>query len=469
MKLREATGRLSAIGQRLSRPVLPTQPRLTVTRRALEQRFLEGGFPPPLEDLGKVAMRIETAASAGQLGQLAKRDWRKASWCLWLRDHPLASDKRILGGVLDRLRHFDRPSGYASLINAYLRAFREGDESIAHVAGELASIASHYDWPWDERHQKYRIFDEGQAAKMVAAAGLNNAGRVHETLAEIGLKGELATTGLGEVAYRYALENYRDNVQNVKEDADYLSRILDWALFDGNFSYNTLRPNIAEALLLPWADGEDAPEAIMEKTRDFLLKYYDDPRIHQGLWNSVNNSALGVIRRWLAKAALEQFLQIVDDIASPELKLQWPFRRAFWGAYERAGHIAEAWVAFGADGASNARLTFDDTLSYGNLTGGKFMARRAVLILKIGGLTISEWSENGKCHVWLSSNHDAPTLYQSRYGRWDLVNNSDNGGTVHSSSVRGNWQGIVARYIRDKTGITLTESDYMPAGWRRYG
>lgn len=87
--------------------------------------------------------------------------------------------------------------------------------------------------------------------------------------------------------------------------------------------------------------------------------------------------------------------------------------------------------------------------------------------MKVGKLTIADWSHNGKCHIWLDGNVSSPKLYLNRYSRGDVVRGSDNDGQVHHGSDYGTWQRQVATYIRTHTGISLSEKSYMPEGWRR--
>jgi hypothetical protein len=52
--------------------------------------------------------------------------------------------------------------------------------------------------------------------------------------------------------------------------------------------------------------------------------------------------------RWLTRTSVYQFLDIVGRTAD---RYMWQYRRAFWTSYLEAGHIDEAWVVFGANGA----------------------------------------------------------------------------------------------------------------------
>ena len=48
----------------------------------------------------------------------------------------------------------------------------------------------------------------------------------------------------------------------------------------------------------------------------------------------------------------------------------------------------------------------------GRLSGAS--PEQSVLLLRMSGVTIAEWSHNGSCRMWLDGNKDAPKLYQGR-------------------------------------------------------
>lgn len=459
MLLQNAVELLGAASSRLHTTPFNFQSRLVKTNRVLEKTFVVGGSPPAPESLSVVALNIMNAVHAGQLQDIPKREWRQAAWCLWLKERPLAHVPEVLEAYLGWLRLNGQMSAYKRLVNAYLKDFNRNDKSFAEVANALAGVAAQFDWPWREKHNLFHLFSVERGPQKVAEAVISSELSIRDALDEVGLMDDFAYQGFGIESFRIALERYK-----AKPSVRMLNRILEWSCLDETIQFGSIRDVIANGLLLPWANGGNRPsQDIADTTRDFLLSHYKDPRLHSGLWNGVDGDAKSVMLRWLARASLEQFLQIVDDIASPELRTQWPYRRAFWEAYDRIGAIEEAWVAFADHGARRARSMFHDKLNFGTLGSNAVQPNHAVLILKLSGLTIAEWSENGKCHVWLSGNKAAPKLYQSnQYTRWQLTNMSDNDGVVHSTSDHGVWQRKVEKFIRDNTGIRLNPVDYMP-------
>ena len=357
-----------------------------------------------------------------------------------------------------------------NLVEEYLRNFDLKDESIDRVGRELAAVADRFNTPWRERHRLFSLFTPHRAPGRIAVLALDAGSEVHSLLEEVGLiRDDLLYQGLGAEALREALQIHADRVSPKENLGKHFDCISSWVLRGDDFKFKTLRAEIATKLLIRWADDYSGEgDGLLSRTCKFLLHHYRDPRLHPASWHGVEEDAKAVIMRWLVKASLEQFLQIVDDIATYELKLQWPYRRAFWSAYERAGVITDAWVVFAGRGARSAKQVFRDKIPFGRFDkSGSVQPNHAVLLLRIGSLTIAEWSENSRCYIWLQGNERAPTLYKSEYAKGELRYGSDNGGVVHASSISGNWQQKVAGWIGQHTGIHISEIEYMPTQRRQ--
>ena len=208
-----------------------------------------------------------------------------------------------------------------------------------------------------------------------------------------------------------------------------------------------------------------------EQIKSFLVENYGDPRLGGQGWGSggaahgwvgVSDRARAVIRRWLVKTSIDQFLHIVDEMA---LEHHWVYRKAFWTAYLKEDYITDAWVVFGPKGAAKAqqsyRLTGDESwrsIGHFERGDGSFEKNHAVLILRIGDIVVVDWSHNGKCWIWKHSNPDAPAFYKRRYVA-NALRRADFG-QVHHYSDQYLWQGKVEQYIRQQTGIEMNRADY---------
>jgi hypothetical protein len=127
----------------------------------------------------------------------------------------------------------------------------------------------------------------------------------------------------------------------------------------------------------------------------------------------------------------------------------WGARRAFWLSFDEAHQIQESWVVFGRRGAAVARTIAAQNdqpalAHFGTLVrdvGGD--PTQAVLIMKIGTLTVADWSHNGRCCIWRTENPAKPVLYKSEYMKEELLQRAD----FETPHYR-EWQHEIRNYIR---------------------
>jgi hypothetical protein len=277
-------------------------------------------------------------------------------------------------------------------------------------------------------------------------------------LVEAGLHGQTAGGGMESAAFSEALGILRKELeQSTANHAAILRRALTWAELNDNLRFTNLRIQLAEALLQPWLTAQ--PSAEVEKNiLSLLLKHYNDPRLYRQHWIGISESSQQIVRRWLTKNSLEQFIAVVRRVAKAS---HWRFREAFWMSYYKKDVIDEAWILFGRAARSYARQAFEEATGFGEIQGGQ--PNHCVLLLRIGDLTIADWSHDGKCHVWVGDNRGAPKLYKLNNLTWELKRDADYEQSHHGSE-RHTWQERVANYIYDKTGAWVAKSDRIPRG-----
>lgn len=316
-----------------------------------------------------------------------------------------------------------------------------------------------FSWPWEERHRRYRIFSINEAPRRIASACLSEDTNPVEVLTALGMGGGRMSGGMAASAYATAVELLSGALSRPTPDEHHLGVALTWSVESGRLRYPAHRVSLAEALLLPWS--ERAPsEKIQERISQFILLHFKDPRLPFNAhgWLGVGDEAKAIMRRWMTAANLEQFFEVVDNVAQENM---WRYRRAFWGAYFDAGYITDAWVLFGPTALQYARNAFEGAQSYGVLEHRSQVLRdHSVLLMKIGKLTVADWSHSGKCHIWLDGNPKAPKLYLRSYSRSEVVDSSDNEGQAHRGSENGTWQRQIRTFIRNNSGISV--SNYMP-------
>lgn len=405
---------------------------------------------PPQDTIENV---IRGAVAYG-VDALPMRDMRLLMCGLWLKvdGGVVAENRPLLAQVLTKMESLNKRAHFKALARSYLEEFTPNMAGIAEVSAILQKLAPA---EWLERHRRWGIF--GPNAPELIAEFLGNAGTNRESVAAavkaVGLKGALST-GMLPAAFRVALLKYgRD------PSAASLPRLIAWHNFAAG-SGGFCGKEYAEGLLLPWR-GENPHEDVKIQTRDALLDALGDPRMQGGRsnWFAVDASARAVILRWLVEVALAQFFRVIDKVSREgEGEHMWKRRRRFWGAYYRHNVLREAWVAFGLVGQGHLRGSGKD-VSYAEIEGAQ--RNHAVLLMKIGDLTVADWNVNGKCHIWRKDSKHAPRLYRRHYTAYELGkgNFGADASFVHGAS--GNWRRDVAEYIRNWTGIAVPMSEYM--------
>jgi hypothetical protein len=154
------------------------------------------------------------------------------------------------------------------------------------------------------------------------------------------------------------------------------------------------------------------------------------------------------------------FLDIVGNNA---LEHQWKYRRAFWMSYLNAGVITDAWVLFGPEAYEDARRLLRESgnaMRYARLNRPA-SKDQSVLLLKLGDLTIAEFSHNGRVWIWPPKDaKDAPRLYRSSYIIPDVTGSEIE--FVHAGSETFRWQTNVAQAIRKYSNVKPVTAEWKP-------
>ncbi|WFU42743.1 EH signature domain-containing protein [Bradyrhizobium sp. CB82] len=465
MSLSERVEELKALRTLVRAPRLPDRPRVERIYDDLCKRYEEIRRLDKV-DYAVLLEKLRSAARAGDLSSLSLRDMRLSASCLFDGEAKLADDPRFLELYLGALRSIRSRLAIKRLIHAYCAHFDEKHPGIRQIGMFLreiiTTIPTNGQWLWPERHQLYGLFNPMQVSARLCDAIMKTSNPRKE-MELAGLSGPLLSGGLSSAVFLNALvlTEHRLKSDPMLEDVD---RVIAWAKSDtGGLHYSAHRGAIANALLTPWARSDPDP-AIKDVIQRFLIENLSDPRIDRGAWLGTRQAALETIIRWLAQATLEQFLKVVDRVAE---RHQWDYRRAFWSAYIERGFVANAWVAFGSNGAHVARkiaeATSDQLMNrFGTLGGAG--PDQAVLLLSIGDLIVADWSHNGRLRIWRRGNAAAPKFNSSTYVAVELRKDSDFD-IVHSPP--DGWQGKAESYIRRHTGIRLAEHEYLPRRGKR--
>lgn len=385
------------------------------------------------QDMAELQARIRTLHEAGELHSLSRRDLRTGCAAVLHPPSPPAALPAVLDGLLSEVERKKRRAAFFAVIDAYLDGFAAEDETIISLAGKLEAMSAI--WPWREAdHWPAKFADFSLLQPLVAPIDLakrvlSEAAAPRDVLREAGLDTPgRRFGGLVEAAFRAACRLVR--CMTGQKAVDGQRSLIEWASDDaGNFAYQKVWPEFVEASLVPWEITEPS-EAHKSALLEMLQRFGGgDPRAKPGRWRAVMDNAPGaysVLMRWLTRASVLQFLDIVDRLMpDPAAKKMWDYRRAFWMSYLLSDGstpgIDAAWVAFGSQGARLAKKAARESGDASFAAFGEqndHSPQHAALILQMGDLTIVDWSHSAKYQVWKYGQKGVPELFKQiyRYG-----------------------------------------------------
>jgi hypothetical protein len=445
------------------RPLRRRPPDLRQFSRAVSQISDRGGLLGNAVSIMELQQNIIDSFNAGTLSTIKRRDLRHAPQAFFEGPRPLASQPALREAILGLIAANRQKSAVLAAIFQYLEWFNPTNTDLERVGVWLDGMVREWPWPWHDRAIRFRLFEVAEAPLRLAQAVLVSDALPNHVLAEIGLSEVIATGALGELTFAAACllvsrSGQRDMVR-LQE------RLIEWGKRGERFGFDKAFPLFVSALLDPWTSAEPTAEH-QRRIMAELESFAGDPRVRPAKWSIVKDrapAAYAILMRWLTKASVYQFFDIVDRVADRHM---WSYRRAFWTAYLKAGHIEQAWVVFGSNGGRLARQMATSSgdkglLYFGKLeTGGGRSPDHAALVMNIGDLTIAEWSHNGKYNIWKRGQRGAPRLFLDRYHPDELRHAPIDGS--HTSNDYFGWQQAVARIIRDETGLVTASSAWKP-------
>ena len=398
--------------------------------------------PPEGVDLNKLVRKAQKHGIVyfgGSVG-FTLRELRLLAWALWIRvdGSCIAENARLLKQYLQTISSLKRRSHFRVLASSYLLNYAPEKPGVSAVAKTLRKLLEIAPPKWGERHRRWGVFADSGAARTIARhfmdAGTDER-EMGDAAKRVGLDGMLVKGGMSAAAFRDALRGYA-NAPNLEA----LRQLTAWRKFAAK-NEGFCNPDYADGLLLPWT-GNAPPESVKSETLQALLDSHHDPRVHQVNWASVKDEAKNVMLHWLVGVSIEQFFRVIDKIGGAAGERMWPMRREFWLAYHERNDVTDAWVAFGRAGLLYLRGSHD--VAYADLNGA--LHDHAVLLMRIGGLTIADWNHNGKCRIWKKDNKRAPKFHQRYYFADELRKGND---ADFRHDPQGNWRNDVASHINE--------------------
>jgi hypothetical protein len=424
---------------------------LEAVRRCLHQALVDGGDPD-------------------------YRDLKRAPWILWQGEPPAINFPGLLDRVVDQATRSPRALRY--LIEAWLRDFSSQISGIAPAGLAIQRLLADSTYvrldPWRSAQDKFRLFDAADGPASLAGAVLSGPGSVATVLEAAGFSDETrVVSGYLRAVQSELLARVPAALRGPGASEQIkIKRACQFLTSGKLLRFDDCRAAVANALCQPWLDDGRPPGTDLQRVvKDFLVQRIGNPQLRAGRWAGAEEEA-ALIRRWLARASLQVFFGLIKDYALDE---QWIYREAFWSACLQRGVIDEAWLALGAKVNASARARQGLGTAFGQLVGGGALADQSVLLLRIGPLTIAEWSHMGKLRAWTAQH--GPRLGDASYTRRDLVKpclqfpvdplrggrlDGDPSGLIHTGSATGLWQRRAAALLARYANVVLTSPEWRP-------
>lgn len=320
---------------------------------------------------------------------------------------------------------------------------------------------------WVQRCADFALL-EADLGRRFTSDLLERPASAEQVLGEAGLATGLARSGFLKSGSRTALR--RRTPRSGAPSKARLQQLLELLECEGGlrFDERVMRVEIANGLLGPFIDRAPQTET-KEALQSFFLKHFRDPRLPSGKqrWSGVPQDTRRVVIRWLVERVLDQFFMLLKETAYDH---HWRYREAFWRAFLDEDLIDDIWFALGSRAESMLWKMSDDPEvleTTAELYGAQ--SDQSVLLMRMPGITIAEWSHSGSCHLWLDGVRGAPNLYQQEYSAYALRRPypyPDVPGAHsqrHHGSENGRWQDQIAGWLRENTGIEVDRDRYFPS------
>jgi hypothetical protein len=448
--LRAAIDRMDALASAgLAKPPT-TQPEL---QRQLAKLDASIGEAEPVVEL-KPFLRSVAKNGAGALPRFQLNRVLRGAWC-----DPEFDD---LGSeALDRAVEEQRRSSDQAMIDGYLTYFPVGRPIMGKLADAASSAAQRHEWAWRERARQWELFVPSQGPARVALDLIQrDDDQIFQLIRETGLGSNLAASGFGQATFaRFCVATAELPPRKAVPAQRSLLRLFDQEALAGQIEL------VVRALLEPWISEKPEPEH-RKAISEFLLDQVGDPRLQRPRWDRIVRSlaeTIGearaltvtqVFKRWLTEVAMREFFRAIAKTTDrPD---QWAQREKFWMAYLDEGLVSDAWPALGVRARNQIEYLIrqsGERPEYGIIRGGP--ASSSSIIMQIGDLRISEWSDNGSCRFWSDSDPNAPKLYAKIYDGAKLRTTAGRSDFEYESHVPASpgWEGKFAGIIHRRTSI----------------
>jgi hypothetical protein len=483
---------LAALSDSLKRK--PSLPETAACARQAQALFGSGDAiaVPPSDVLAAIRRELQQTCAAGGAATLPIRTLRRAPLVFWDREPYAAALPGLVDAFFEAASRRDRL--LREVIEAWFRDFWPDLPRFSKSGEVIAALVSRSLDPrlafWANASNRYAIFDAQRGPQNVGSALLSGAEGTQKVLADVGMDNPLRAAGrffrAAVLALLHALPKALqrpdaamafDRAAEILEvrqpTQDRIGRMVERPVL----RFPDLAGETISAMLSPWLPAPQGPHtAPKDVIKAFLMRVIGDPRLYPDRWKPAPEECARLMRSWLAEASLETFFDLISEKNDDP---QWRYRRAFWRACLRKmpkDQPGEVWVILGPGMAARAKAVRDLANGYGSMDASGQYGEQAVLLIRLGNIILSEWSNVGPVRAWLVGDRKCPPLYRSRYAAADLRAQGmdfpdhprlgrggafDGKGLWHRSPQTGLWQGCAAQFLATHVDLHLTEQDYM--------
>lgn len=450
---------LSALSLDLVKHV-PVEPAMRAAARKVADAF-EMPARPGEEELLRALKSLGAWCDGGRAPSDA--DWHLAPWVCLQGSPRLMARQRFANELSSRMATERQPRLLKAILHSYLRDWEDAEATSAVGAIISTAIARHRSpWAvrWRERGDKVALFETVGLVDRLAETVIGSGGDVRALFRDLGFTTELAAqSGLhAPLATRLAARLSRQLTAGSPPGQGMVSGVLGFLRTGGTLRFPGERVPLAELLLAPFATRDLRDADAKAALAGFFDELYGDPRSHPKAWVGTSQEARRTITRWLARKALDLFFDILSATADPI----WKWRKAFWLALERKGAIDEAWPVFGRQAAEWLERHPEQrrrVSSRGKLLSAE--RKQSVMLMRIGGYVVAEWSHAGSVRIWAQDDARAPALGNLAYYA-DEVRAECLHDQRHDGTARFAWQSDLADWLAKRVGVRIGINEMRP-------